>query len=324
MMSPSPAPGARSAVNILVMTGGSSGFGRRMLTRLLAEKPEWRVFLLARSPEKSAELMQLPGAAGRLTIIAADLASLASVAKAADTIEAALGGQHIDAMAFNAGLQAILGDQPSADGIELSFAVNHLAHYLLAERLLPRVRDGGRLVLTSSIVHDPQAFCMVGITRATWEDPAIMADVAKAQDHMKERVDRGEARYSASKLLNLMHARHLAKALPRLATIAFNPNIVPGTDIARERNIFQILGWKYIMPLLAPVLPTVRTQATSAGDLLWLVTEADTAGLSGQYIDGRQPMPGSDESRDTAKIARVVEVSNALLVKHGFAVPARR
>ncbi len=300
---------------ILVMTGGTSGFGRRMLERLLAEQGDWRIYLLARSPERAAALMGMPGTAGRLHIISADLASLRTVASAAEQILADLAGTPIDAMAFNAGIQAISGDQASADGLEISFAVNHLAHYLLAERLIPSVRDGGRLVLTSSIVHNPQAFCLVGITRAAWEDPAVMADVQRAQNQFTERVDRGEARYSASKLLNLMHARHLGKAHPRIATFAFNPNIVPGTDIARERNIFQILGWKYIMPLLAPVLPTVRSQAQSAGDLLWLTTVADPRPLSGQYLDGRKVMPGSDESRDAAKIARVVEVSQDLLGK---------
>ena len=306
-----------NARKTLVMTGGTSGFGRHMLQRLLAGQPEWQVFLLARSPEKAADLMQSLGAAGRLKIVDADLASLQSVAAAADQITRQIAGTRIDAMAFNAGLQAITSDQASADGLEISFAVNHLAHYLLAEKLIPVMRDGGRLVLTSSIVHDPDAFCLVGITRATWEDPAVMADVQRAQNQFTERVDRGEARYSASKLLNLMHARHLAKAHPRVATFAFNPNIVPGTDIARERNFFQILGWKYIMPLLAPVLPTVRSQARSASDLLWLVTEADARALSGQYLDGRNVMPGSAESRDPAKIARVIEVSETLLMKLG-------
>ncbi len=300
---------------ILVMTGGTSGFGRRMLEKLLAEQAEWNIYLLARSPERAADLMRNPAAAGRLHVISADLANLRSVAAAADQILAGLAGTPIDTIAFNAGIQAISGDQASTDGLEISFAVNHLAHYLLAERLLPSVRDGGRLVLTSSIVHNPQAFCLVGITRATWEDPAILADVERAQNQFTERVDRGEARYSASKLLNLMHARHLAKTHPRVATFAFNPNIVPGTDIARERNIFQILGWKYIMPLMAPILPTVRSQAQSASDLLWLTTIADPHPLSGQYLDGRTVMPGSEESRDAAKIARVVEVSEDLLGK---------
>ena len=303
------------ARKILVMTGGTSGFGRRMLERLFAGHPAWHVFLLARSPERAAELRHLPGAAGRLSIVTADLASLHSVASAAAQIQDQLAGTPIDAMAFNAGLQAILGDQASADGFELSFAVNHLAHYLLAEKLMPLMRDGGRLILTSSIVHDPEAFCLVGITRATWEDPAVMADAARAQNHFTERVDRGEARYCASKLLNLMHARYLAKAVPRIATFAFNPNIVPGTDIARERNFLQVLGWKYIMPILTPLLPTVRSREQSAGDLLWLITGADARQLSGQYLDGRVVMPGSAESRDPDKIARVIAVSRALLEK---------
>ena len=48
-------------------------------------------------------------------------------------------------------------------------------------------------------------------------------------------------------------------------------------------------------------------------DLLWLMTEADGRCLSGHYVDGRVAQPGSEESRDEAKIARVVEVGHALL-----------
>lgn len=308
---------------VLVMTGGTSGFGRRMLERLLNEKPSWQVYVIARSPERAAELQALPAARGRLTVVSADLASMQSVASAADSILTRLAGTPIDAISFNAGLQAIQGDQASKDGLELSFAVNHLAHYYLAERLMPAIRDGGRLVITSSVVHDPQAFCLVGITRAAWEDPAVMADAAQAQNQFTERVDRGEARYCASKLLNLMHARHLAQIEPRIATIAFNPAIVPGTEIARERNFLQILGWKYIMPLMAPFLPGVRTMSRSADDLLWLVTEAEAKALSGKYLDGRTVMPGSDESRDPAKIARVIDVSRNLVRKLALPDPVK-
>jgi hypothetical protein len=46
------------------------------------------------------------------------------------------------------------------------------------------------------------------------------------------------------------------------------------------------------------------------------VTEADAQSLSGQYVDGRMPQPGSDESRDPAKIARAVEVAHALLGRY--------
>jgi hypothetical protein len=46
---------------------------------------------------------------------------------------------------------------------------------------------------------------------------------------------------------------------------------------------------------------------------VWLITEADVAQLSGQYLDGRVPRPGSRESHDLAKIARAVEVARVIL-----------
>ena len=92
-----------------------------------------------------------------------------------------------------------------------------------------------------------------------------------------------------------MHVRHLAQELPDIGVVAFNPSVVPGTEIGRDRNWLQQLGWKYIMPALAPILPgRPQRSSRSASDLLWLVTEADARSLSGQYVDGRVPQPGSE------------------------------
>ena len=229
------------------------------------------------------------------------------------------GARPIDALALNAGIQTVSGDLASADGLELAFAVNFLAHFLIVERLKGLLRPGGRIVMTSSEVHDPDVFCLMGIGRATWQDPLVLADPERSQEHVPSIVDRGEARYCASKLLNLMHARHLAQELPDIGVVAFNPSVVPGTEIGRDRNWLQQLGWKYIMPLLAPILPGARSLSQSASDLLWLVTEADARSLSGQYVDGRVPQPGSSESRDAVKIARAVEVAHTLLGRYAGA-----
>jgi hypothetical protein len=70
------------------------------------------------------------------------------------------------------------------------------------------------------------------------------------------------------------------------------------------------------MPVLAPILPGARSVSRSASDLLWLMTEADARALSGQYVDGRVPQAGSDESRDAVKIARTVEVGHDLLNRY--------
>jgi NAD(P)-dependent dehydrogenase (short-subunit alcohol dehydrogenase family) len=301
---------------LLVMTGGTSGIGRRALQRLLDERPNWSVVLLARPSPRLEELRALPGAANRLAVVDADLARLASVDHACEEVVHLLGSRPIDAMALNAGIQTVTGDLASADGLELALAVNFLAHFLIVERLKGLLRPGGRIVMTSSEVHDPDVFCLMGIGRATWQDPLILADPVRSQEHVPSIVDRGEARYCASKLLGLMHVRHLARELPQIGVVAFNPSVVPGTDIGRDRNWLQRLGWKYIMPALAPILPGARSLSRSASDLLWLITEADARSLSGQYVDGRDPQPGSEESRDTGKIARAIEVAQLLLAHH--------
>ena len=307
----------RVATKCLLMTGGTSGIGRRALQRLLLERPDWTIILLARPSLQADELRRLPGAGNRLVIVDADLGSLQSVSRACDRVVGMVGSGAIDALSLNAGIQAIRGDAPSADGLEVTFAVNFLAHFLIAERLKPLLRSGSRIVVTSSEVHDPDAFCLVlGLCRATWQDPTVLADPKKSQRQIKSAVNRGEARYCASKLLNVMHARHLAQELPEIGVVAFNPSVVPGTEIGRDRNWLLQFGWKHVMPLLAPILPGAGSLEQSASDLLWLLTEADARSLSGQYVDGRVPQPGSVDSRDRAKIARAAEVARALIDRH--------
>lgn len=307
----------KSPDKVLLMTGGTSGIGRRALERLLLERADWRVILLARPSPQANSLRDIAGAGSRLTIVDADLTSLQSVARACDRVASMIGVGSIDAFGLNAGIQAIRGDASSADGFEIAFAVNFLAHFLIAERLKHLLRPGGRVVVTTSEVHDPDAFCLIlGLHRATWEDPTVLSDPVRSQHQVRSVVNRGEARYCASKLLNLMHARHLAAELPGIGVVAFNPSVVPGTEIGRDRNWFLRFGWKHLLPPFAPILPGARALEQSASDLLWLLTDADAGSLSGQYVDGRAPQPGSMDSRDPAKIARTVEVARALLDRH--------
>jgi NAD(P)-dependent dehydrogenase (short-subunit alcohol dehydrogenase family) len=305
-------PAADGPRKLCVFTGGTSGIGRGVVTRLLGEWPDHRIIVVARPSLRVDQLRELPGACERLSVVYGDLASLRSIEEACDQIKG-LVSDRIDVLGLNAAVQVVRGNASSVDGLELSFAVNFLAHFLIVERLKGLMRPGGRIIVTSSEVHDPDAFCLMGIGRATWQDPYSLADVERSQDHIASLVDRGEARYCASKLLNLMYVRHLARASPDIGVLAFNPSVVPGTDIGRDRNWLQQLGWKYVMPLLAPLLPGARSFNTSVSDLLWLMTKADAQSLSGHYVDGRVAQPGSEESNDEAKIARTVEVAHALL-----------
>ena len=67
------------------------------------------------------------------------------------------------------------------------------------------------------------------------------------------------------------------------------------------------------MPLVSRFLPGTRSLEQSSGDLLWLLTDADTQSMSGNYVDGREIKPGSLESRDRVKIARAAAVANWLI-----------
>jgi NAD(P)-dependent dehydrogenase (short-subunit alcohol dehydrogenase family) len=312
-----------SAHKCLVMTGGTSGIGRRVLERLLTRCQNWTIILLARQSARSRELWGMRHCE-RLTVIETDLASLKSVDRACDDAIRSLGSHGIDALALNAGIQTVSTDAASADGLELAFAVNFLAHFLIVERLKAHMRPGGRIVSTTSEVHDPEAFCLMGIGRATWQDPVVLADPVKAQQNIASNIDRGEARYCASKLLNLMHVRHLAREIPTIGVVAYNPSVVPGTEIARDRNWMQRLGWKYVLPLLSPILLGTRSIERSSGDLLWLLTDADTQSMSGKYVDGREIRAGSLESRDHAKIARSVEVAKRLLNERLYNKPEKQ
>ena len=296
----------------LVMTGGTRGLGRAVVDRVLA-LPDWRIILFARGVNPLTGLA--PAVASRVDVVAADLADLRSVQRACSDVRSRLGGSDVAALALNAGLQSARKDPVSADGFELHFAVNHLAHVLIADQLAPHMAHGGRIVVTTSGLHDPWAFCIVPISRAAWQDPTELADAKLSQARMRGDANRGEARYCASKLCNVMHARALAEQYPNLACASFTPGVLPGTDIARDRDLVQHFLWRMVLPVLAPVLPGVRSLARSSGDLAWLITETQLKPVSGSFFDGRRPSPGSPGSRDKAKISRLMEVSRSLITQ---------
>lgn len=297
----------------LVMTGGTRGLGLRTIEMVLA-RPDWRVIIIGRNYVPSPEIERL--GKDRVDFVHGDLADLAAVNAACDQIIAKVGPGGIAALSLNAGLNSTIHADVSKDGYEIHFAVNHLAHVLIADRLVPYVEAEGRVVITSSVTHDPDAFCLIGIERAQWQDPVIFADPHKSQDYVTTGdLDRGEARYSASKLCNVMHARALAKEYPGLSIVSFNPSVVPGTEIVRHRDALQKFLWRTVAPVLAPIIPGMRHINQSAGDLAWLLCEAYLKPATGSYFDGRRPVPGSKDSRDPDKIEQVMRISRDLVAR---------
>ena len=204
---------------LIVMTGATSGIGEGAATRLIAAGHE--VIAGTRGTPAPSGVRELP----------LDLANLTSV-----RAFAAQCPDGIDALVLNAGMQVHTIEQRTAEGFELTFGVNHLAHYLLARLLLPKIIDGGRIVFTSSGTHDPEE--KTGVPAPRHADALRLADPTTDPEAGKSGIGSGLRAYSTSKLCNLMTARTLAArnevTARGIAVHAYDPGFIPATGLARN------------------------------------------------------------------------------------------
>jgi len=206
-----------------LLTGGSSGIGFQAVQRLL--DAGHRLTVLCRDGAAADRL------GGRLSTPICDLSDLTSVERCTEALLTA--AEPIDSLVLNAGLQYSGARKPrwSAQGYELTIAVNHLAHQVLAERLLPLLllSTAPRLVVTSSEVHDPTtAGGKVG-------QPAGLGDLSGLRQGPGGAMVNGgpfnaEKAYKDSKLCNLLMARDVERRLREqgqsLPVLAWSPGLV--------------------------------------------------------------------------------------------------
>lgn len=201
------------------MTGATAGLGAHAL-RHVAAQPGVRVIVGARGSERPVP----PG----VDVMPLDLASLTSVRQFAEAVARRLGDARIDVLVLNAGMQTANNERRSAEGYELTFAVNHLAHYLLARLLVPRMAQHGRLMITTSETHDP---AVTPIAPKALE-PQALAHPAK------RGLGSGIRAYAASKLCNLLTAQSFAALddvkARQITVVAFSPGLTGGTSLGRD------------------------------------------------------------------------------------------
>jgi NAD(P)-dependent dehydrogenase (short-subunit alcohol dehydrogenase family) len=262
----------------IVMTGATSGIGLAAARRLMTE-PGVSLTLGARSPDKSPNDLR-----AKARVLPLDLSRLQSVREFA---AGRAGEAVIDALVLNAGVQT-LHAQVSADGFELTFAVNHLAHYLLARLLAPRMASGGRIILTSSGTHD--ADLKTGMPPPRHADAGMLADPKTDPDLDKDAGQAGRRAYSTSKLCNVLTARslagHLAGERSDLMVAAFDPGFTPGTGLARDYPGPVGLIFRYALPIFMRG-DRVSTPENSGRLLAALATEPGYRTARGAYFSVR-------------------------------------
>ena len=190
------------AEQTILVTGSTDGLGRRV-AEVLAERGA-TVIVHGRDPEKTRAVAAEIGA-GRALV--ADLASLREVRRLAGRVG------RIDTLVNNAGTVSA-ERRTSADGLELSFAVNYLSHFLLTALLLDRLEEPARIVNVASIGQAPFDF----------DDPGY------------ERDFDGYGAYARSKLAQVTWTFELAERLgDREITVnALHPATLMDTKMVRE------------------------------------------------------------------------------------------
>ena len=220
----------------IVMTGATAGFGLFAATSLV--EAGYKLIIGARTPE------HLPTEiAGRLRAEMLDLDSLASVR----CFAAVAGTEPIDILLLNAGLQ-LARPATSADGFERTFAVNHLAHYLLLRLLVDTLRPGGRIILTGSGTHDPAE--KTPVTPPIHANADYLAFPERDPQRENRARQAGFRAYSSSKLCNIMTGREAAKRYPAITVMSFDPGYVPHTGLGRDNPKWVASLVSYILPLL--------------------------------------------------------------------------
>ncbi len=254
-------------MTLVLLTGATRGIGRAAAIELARDGVE--VALVGRDPERVEELAREARATGGGAPVhehVADLMLMADVRGLAEEVRERY--EHIDVLANNAGA-LFASRKETSEGFEQTFALNHLAPFLLTNLLRDRL-GGGRVVTTASDAHKS------GLLN--------LDDLQSEKSYSAMRV------YGTSKLCNILFTRELARRAPELHANCFHPGVVR-TGFGKNENGI----WRVLTTLGGPFF---RSPQRGARSLVWLATSDEAAPLTGEYVQDEKVLAPSAQAQD--------------------------
>ena len=279
--------GGPMAGRTVLVTGGTGGIGRATAVGLAAMGAHLAITGRDRGSTQGAAGELRAAGGGQVEVFVADLSSQSQVRRLAEEVLQRL--SRIDVLVNNVGGHWNTR-HVTADGLERTFALNHLAPFLLTNLLLDRLQQSApaRVVTVSSNAH---------------AQGRIDFD-----DLQGERSYSGARAYSQSKLANVLFTYELARRLPATSVTAnaLHPGVVRTSFGAEDPGGVQ----RRLVPLMRPFM---KAPAQGAATSIHLASAPDLEQVTGRYFANSKPRRSSKRSYDEAAAARLWQVSADLV-----------
>jgi len=300
---------------ITLITGATGGLGREVARRL-AQGGVAHLILPIRDARSGDALRSEIEALG-CEEVSTPLLDLASLPKVEQFIKNLQSGElHIQGVLLNAGMQSAKGLRFTDDGIESTFAVNHLAHYALLKGLRDHLTPTAVVAWTTSGTHDPnqRAARIFGFRGAQYHTAAMLAK--GEYPGAKNSAQACRDAYATSKFCNNLMARYFGAAeIGQRRFFAFDPGLMPGTGLARDQTRIALAAWKHVMPHLIGILPGASSPRRS-GEMLFKLMQGQVAVDNGGYVNYTGKIVASyTPENEQAMIKDLIQTSDDLLVR---------